>query len=143
MLKKNITLFIFLFFTFVHTANSQPTDNYLFSGKLLDADSKDPLMYANISIVNGKQNLFGTISDLDGNFKIILSKSAKEIKKTKIIFSYTGYKSQLIKTKKIIKDMPAGNLIIYLHKGNGLDTNNQAKIGRKKITSRDNTRSVK
>ena len=69
---------------------SYPTFSQTFDGEVIDADTNEPLQYANIGII-GKN--IGGIAFRDGKFNIIL----KGLEPTDTIkVSYIGYQSQLI-----------------------------------------------
>ncbi len=78
--NRRVTLLIFLSFIFI-TVSSQT-----FNGKVIDAVTKNPVPFTNISFGDGKT---GTISDLNGEFKA----SFTELKNP-IIFSCVGYKKK-------------------------------------------------
>jgi TonB-linked SusC/RagA family outer membrane protein len=56
------------------------------SGQVIDAETKEPLIGANVIIANTTS---GTITDFDGKYELSVPESAKTL-----IFSYTGYNKQ-------------------------------------------------
>jgi iron complex outermembrane receptor protein len=86
-MKKLLTKLTFLSvlaFVFVSSTFAQRT----ISGTMTDADTGEPLIGANVSVVGFER---GTISDIDGNYSIELPAGA-----TALEFSYTGYSTQTI-----------------------------------------------
>jgi len=79
---KYFLTYIFLFFSFY--ANSQIVTKIM--GKVVDAKTNEPLSFVNIQLKGTK---VGTITDLNGNYKI----ETKE-KSDSIIASFVGYQSQ-------------------------------------------------
>ena len=66
--------------------------SYSFKGKIIDADSKEPLAFVSISILSSKR---GTVSDIDGNFSITIYNSEDTLRLT-----YLGYEPLLIFPKE-------------------------------------------
>ena len=85
------TLFIFVFilsgFNLQAQGNEKPLKQKMtkVKGKVIDAETKEPLPFANIAFVG---TTVGTTSDFDGNY-FIESQWASD----KIMISYLGYKS--------------------------------------------------
>lgn len=73
----------------------------LLKGKIIDADSKQPVSFAVIALDNSNK---GTTADLDGNFSITLAGSEKEIK-----IQVIGYINQVIAISEM--DLNLVNLI--------------------------------
>ncbi|QNK77757.1 carboxypeptidase-like regulatory domain-containing protein [Winogradskyella undariae] len=84
---------LILFLIFSSFSYSQKTS---FEGKVFDKQTKQPLTYCNIGIIN--KNL-GTLSNVKGEFVIDLTKISTS---DTIIFSYLGYKSLNIKLNDLI-----------------------------------------
>jgi len=78
-------LLIFLLSSFI-TLSGQQT----ISGKLIDAQTSEPLIGASI-IVPGTD--IGTITDFDGNYTLEIPDGINEVE-----ISYTGYQAQLLNT---------------------------------------------
>ena len=57
-------------------------------GKIVDAGTGESLVGVNVTVKN--ESSVGTISDLDGNYSLVVSKTAT------LVFSYIGYISQEI-----------------------------------------------
>ncbi|MBN8697607.1 MAG: carboxypeptidase-like regulatory domain-containing protein [Bacteroidetes bacterium] len=77
---------------FVHSANAQS-----FSGKILNANDKSPIPFVNIGVV-GKG--VGTVSDVEGNYKIILYDSLKD---NYIKISAIGFKNEVYRVSDFTK----------------------------------------
>jgi hypothetical protein len=82
-MKKPLFLLSCLFFTCTLFSQS------VISGKIIDSESKEPLVRASIFAQNTTR---GTVSDSSGNFKIYLDKGGYEL-----IISYTGYTNKTIR----------------------------------------------
>ena len=83
-MNKFSILLIALFFIFNADAQN------LIKGKVIDAETRESLAFANITF-NGIKNK-GLISDIDGNFKFIRRPSIKSIE-----VSYLGYENKTVK----------------------------------------------
>jgi hypothetical protein len=66
--------------------NTENDGSNVVSGKIVSADDGDPLIGASV-IVKGTN--LGTVSDIDGNYSIVLPQNSR-----KLTFSYVGYVSQ-------------------------------------------------
>ena len=77
---KRAVLFLILFFVFLSVYGQ------VFNGKVIDAVTKKPVPFTNISFGDGKT---GTISDLNGEFKASLN-----MMKNPIVFSCIGYQNK-------------------------------------------------
>lgn len=63
-------------------------------GKVLDADTKEPIPFANVIVANTKN---AAVTDFDGNYKLKFSASGKfDIK-----VSYIGYKPKILAISKL------------------------------------------
>lgn len=93
---NNLLRILFVSLVCIHVSYSQ-----VISGKVLDAETKEPLAFANF-IFNNNQKLYAS-SDIDGRFSFA---AQQEI--TSLVCSYVGYETQ---TVKIQKDK---NIIVYL-----------------------------
>ena len=123
--------------------NTIKFDDYFISGKIVDAETQEPILYANISVIKVKKNMYGTISDMEGNFKITLYKTDEKFKKTKISFAYKGYKTKMVRKKLLVENSINNKIIVYMNKGKGAEKGKQPKVGKKKITTRDKKPAVK
>jgi len=83
-MNKVTILLIFLL------ANLNADAQNLIRGKVIDAETKESLAFANITF-NGVKNK-GVISDIDGNFKFNSKDSIKSIE-----VSYLGYENKIVK----------------------------------------------
>ncbi len=94
------TLKLVFVFCLLSTSFVKSQTAYL-KGKVLDADTKEPIPFANVIVANTKN---AAVTDFDGNYKLKFSASGKfDIK-----VSYIGYKPKIIKDIKI----KAGDTII-------------------------------
>jgi len=98
-MKKNVTnLLAFLVLLFSSTAIFAQTGVGKISGKVTDADTKEPLIGANIIIVN--TNL-GAATDIDGNYFILnITPGTYEVKA-----SYVGYASKTIQDVRVVANI--------------------------------------
>lgn len=93
---------IIIFFSFFVYSYSWGQSGNVLKGKILDASNKEPIPFANISVVNTN---IGTISDIDGNFVMKNVHFPIELN-----ISYVGYE-----TKKILlEQLPSKPLKILL-----------------------------
>jgi CubicO group peptidase (beta-lactamase class C family) len=79
--------------------------NIVIEGVIKDSEQKEALPYANIFL---QENYFGTISNQNGLFKIIIP---EEKRNDNLIVSYIGYKTQSFSISKIKKP-----LVVFLEK---------------------------
>ena len=82
-------LHILLFFMMSHQIAAQ----YVAKGRVLDRSTKQPLAFANVGIVG--KNL-GTLSDLEGNFTMVMNQSNDS---DSVTISMLGYQVSLIPAK--------------------------------------------
>lgn len=76
--------------TFFQDIGEQESSYNLYRGKIMDNDTKKPLVFANISIENTN---ISTISNTEGDFSL---KVPKDLLEGKVIVSYLGYSTREI-----------------------------------------------
>lgn len=76
---------IILMSLFVHLSINAQQKTYSIKGVVLDEKTNEPIIGANVKVIG---TALGTVTDLDGNYKLNVPASA-----TKIEFSYIGYKT--------------------------------------------------
>jgi len=89
-MKKQLLLMMSLLFVSVMSFSQQ-------SGKVLDADTKEPLIGATVLSADGRN---GAVTDLDGAFSIDVNEGAN------VTVSFTGYKSTVVSAE--------GGMVVYL-----------------------------
>jgi len=94
------TLFVFLILFFNHFSFSQSIN--VVKGRVFDSSNKQPIPFANISVVGTKT---GTVSDIDGNFVLKNINNSLQIQ-----ISYVGYENKIIKLSEQTSDF----LNVYL-----------------------------
>ena len=87
-MKRNILLTLLTLFVFIVGLQAQAT----IEGKLLDEGSGEPLVFANVALMQDGQLITGTQSDFDGNYTI----SGVDPGTYDVKVSYTGYPEQLM-----------------------------------------------
>lgn len=106
-------LALLFFFVLIITENIF-SQNYFISGKVLDAQNKEPLAFVNIQI---NKNIYAGQTDIDGIFKI-----SKSFPVDSLTLSYIGYEPKVChvkeKTKNIVillerKDVLLNQVIIF------------------------------
>ncbi|MCH2046528.1 MAG: carboxypeptidase-like regulatory domain-containing protein [Saprospiraceae bacterium] len=90
---KSLTVLLLTFFTSIAVLGQ----DIIIEGKVVDASSKTPLAYAHVGL---KAERKGTITDLDGNFKLIVRDSARL---DTIKVSMIGFSTYKIQVEKFIK----------------------------------------
>ncbi|MCB0560234.1 MAG: von Willebrand factor type A domain-containing protein [Phaeodactylibacter sp.] len=88
-MKQFLFLFSFAALLAVTQSSFTTSEPYIISGIVVDADSQEPLIGANV-VEKGTQN--GTVTDFDGKFKLQIQQ-----KNAALEISYTGYQSETIK----------------------------------------------
>lgn len=101
---KNIFLFILCL---SYISISAQTDTVSIKGIVVDKKTKEPIPFANITLLDGGSQVKGTTTDFDGKFYFKLI----EKKKYDLNISYVGFKTQKISLKKF------DDLIISLEEG--------------------------
>ena len=88
-MSKILLPLIFIFYTFNLCAQETETETVTVSGQLLDAETKEPLPFANVAVHSFKDNVLitGAITDVDGRFGI----QEIPLSKYEIYFSFIGY----------------------------------------------------
>src|ERR1700743_3019792 len=82
-MRKYLLLFAIAFFSSLCIANAQSNNEKLVTGKLLDAQTKDPLIGATITVKGTNR---ATAAGLDGSFKIRVPESGNTL-----VITYIGY----------------------------------------------------
>ncbi len=100
MIKKNI---FFTFFLLALYSNSQIS----LSGYVLDFNSNEPIISANVVIVNNDQIIKGTTSDLNGFFNLELNEGLYDIE-----ISFIGYDNLKIESVNLNSNILLGNLLL-------------------------------
>jgi len=95
---KKINTFIFLLFLF---SGNIVLAQYVVSGKVLDAETGDPLAFVNIIVDDSRQ---GVATDIDGKFSLKVREDAKNLQLT-----YVGYEDLIFPIDKDTR-----NLKIYM-----------------------------
>ena len=88
-MKQFLFLFSFAALLAVTQSSFTTSEPYIISGIVVDADSQEPLIGANV-VEKGTQN--GTVTDFEGKFKLQIQQ-----KNAALEISYTGYQSETIK----------------------------------------------
>lgn len=86
---RNLAYLIILFLAFYPTKGL--AQEQVFQGRVLDAETGEPLPYVNISIGKGQ----GTLTNIEGDFKLTIGEEDV------VVFSYVGYDKQKIKADKL------------------------------------------
>ena len=98
------------------SAFSQKT---IISGKVIDADTKEPLPFVNIVFKNSK---VGSSSDLDGNYKIETYYGTDSLIATFLGYKASVRKVRLDKTQQINFELKSGDIqlkeVVIKYKGN-------------------------
>jgi hypothetical protein len=94
------TLFVFLILFFNHFSFSQSIN--VVKGRVFDSSNKQPIPFANISVVGTKT---GTVSDIDGNFVLKNINNSLQIQ-----ISYVGYENKII----MLSEQTSDFLNVYL-----------------------------
>ncbi len=89
ILMKNSHLLIYLFFT-SFSAFAQPSQTV--RGKIVDKESKFPLIGVTALLVNNSAQPVGTVTDVEGNFRL----SQVAVGRQTLRFTLVGYKEILL-----------------------------------------------
>jgi outer membrane cobalamin receptor len=100
-MRKHLLLFLLALFISVGMSYAQEGSGKLISGKLLDAQTKDPLIGATVSV---KGTTTATSAALDGSFKI----KVPSINGTTLVISFIGYVSQEVE----VTDAKLGTILV-------------------------------
>lgn len=105
-MKKGVFLVLFLY-SFIYT-QAQGIERTV-TGTILDKDTKDPVEFAGIRVLNAKDSAFitGTAADIDGRFKLSLS-SGKYIIQT----SFIGYSDHFNDINISQKNISLGDILL-------------------------------
>jgi outer membrane receptor protein involved in Fe transport len=113
-MNNAIILFLIIIQSIVSTSviaqNQKPMGQYgnnakevTITGKVIDKDTKEPLEYATIVLVDKNKTTTGGITDASGNFNIVIPSGIYDIS-----IEYISFIPQTIKGKKIISDENLG-----------------------------------
>ena len=92
MISKLRAQLLLIFFIGIGISNAQ-SDYIEFSGKIINAENKEPLIFANLNVLESN---ISTISNSKGDFKIKIPKSYSS---SKIKVSFIGFKTRVIDLK--------------------------------------------
>nr|NQU93204.1 TonB-dependent receptor [Bacteroidota bacterium] len=138
------TLIIAMFTTLAFNQNLTQTVR----GTLIDADSKLPLIFATV-MIPGSDPLIGTVSDLDGTFKLVNI----PVGRITLQFSYLGYEDKTIPNievnsgKEVVLNLnmqesavKLDEVVIKAYKNKGEALNNMALISARSISVEETKR---
>ncbi|MGQ9846731.1 MAG: DUF5686 family protein [Bacteroidales bacterium] len=94
--KRFIVLVLFLNITLAFAQN-----NFYIKGKIVDITNKQPIAFANISLIGTN---IGTVSDIDGNFSLKCTSLPVNIQ-----ISFVGYENKIVTLQN-----SSDNLVIYM-----------------------------
>lgn len=95
MISKLRAQLLLIFFIGIGISNAQ-SDYIEFSGKIINAENKEPLIFANLNVLESN---ISTISNSKGDFKIKIPKSYSS---SKIKVSFIGFKTRIIDLKSFV-----------------------------------------
>ena len=95
MISKLRAQLLLIFFIGIGISNAQ-SDYIEFSGKIINAENKEPLIFANLNVLESNTS---TISNSKGDFKIKIPKSYSS---SKIKVSFIGFKTRIIDLKSFV-----------------------------------------
>ena len=136
-MTKKITFLICCLFTITTLFSQKPnsTNNIKISGKVIDANSNQPLEYATIIIKNTEtEKVSGGITDLNGLFSISLPKATYQISIEFISFKSIKYPAETISsnknlgTVKLAEDTNSLNEIVIVAEKSTVDIRLDKKI---------------
>jgi len=104
--KKIISQFLLILFLGSGICNAQ-SDYIEFSGKIINAENKEPLIFANLNLLESN---ISTISNSKGAFKIKIPKSHSS---SKVKVSFIGFKTRIIDLK-LFDDKNTISLNVYV-----------------------------
>jgi len=104
--KKIIPQFLLILFLGSGICNAQ-SDYIEFSGKIINAENKEPLIFANLNLLESN---ISTISNSKGAFKIKIPKSHSS---SKVKVSFIGFKTRIIDLK-LFDDKNTISLNVYV-----------------------------
>ena len=104
--KKIIPQFLLILFLGSGICNAQ-SDYIEFSGKIINAENKEPLIFANLNLLESN---ISTISNSKGAFKIKIPKSHSS---SKVKVSFIGFKTRIIDLKLFV-DKNTISLNVYV-----------------------------
>lgn len=91
----------------IQTATKDSLKNII-DGQVIDAETKEPLMFANVII---KDKKIGTVTDENGNFRLVIPDSLLSDKIT-LVIKYVGYKETEFLIN--VKDLPLLKKILII-----------------------------
>ncbi|MDP5156967.1 MAG: TonB-dependent receptor family protein [Flaviramulus sp.] len=110
---KNLKIFLLLFLIFISIPLNAKTDkNITIKGKVIDAETKQPLEYATISFFSYSQEKIvdGIITNINGDFNIKLEEDIYDIK-----IEYISYKTITLTNKNITQNLDLGIIELELN----------------------------
>ena len=112
MKNLNRILFLILLLSTTNIVNANPDKNITIKGKVLDADTKQPLEYATVSFFSYKENKIvdGIITDTNGDFEVKVASGIYDIN-----IEYISYKTIKIANKNINQNLDLGILELAIN----------------------------
>ncbi|MGA1226456.1 MAG: outer membrane beta-barrel protein [Tamlana sp.] len=112
-MKKQSTFLLLIIILFAYNSLNATSDkNITVKGKVIDAETKQPLEYATISFYSLTQNKIvdGVITNTEGEFNLKVAKDTYNIK-----IEYISYKPFIINNKKITENLDLGTISLQLN----------------------------
>lgn len=112
-MKKQSTFLLSIIILFAYNSLNATSDkNITVKGKVIDAETKQPLEYATISFYSLTQNKIvdGVITNTEGEFNLKVAKDTYNIK-----IEYISYKPFIINNKKITENLDLGTISLQLN----------------------------
>lgn len=111
---KNLTAILLLSFSLCITniLNAEIDKNITIKGKVIDAETKQPLEYATVSFYSYSQEkvVDGIITNMDGDFSVKVAQDVYDIK-----IEYISYKTITITKKDVSKNLDLGTIQLELN----------------------------
>ena len=104
---KKIQAFLFLFFIFSSFLSFGQGGNIKVTGKVTDQDTKQPLEFATVTILNGETPVNGGMTDAKGEFTLSVPAGTYNIK-----IDFISFKSVLISNKAITENTDLGTTVL-------------------------------
>ena len=100
-IKNNILLLFLFSFSFIFSQQKANKNEVIIQGTVIDGSTKQPLEYATVILKNKETGaLSGSLTDLNGNFKILTPKAIYEISVKYISFKSKSFSAENINTNK-------------------------------------------
>jgi len=94
------------------TVNKVPpvSQNLTITGRVMDKTENEPLIFANVAVMQNDSTIAGTVTDIDGNYELTIKRDMLFNDTIDLTVTYLGYEALTMKDIPLLKDYIVLNL---------------------------------